>query len=712
LAQDRGKGVSTGQSLGFSGRAVLDVTEVPGSRPTLFRVTLTVQLGGHIGLSASRNPQGGGGGLGVGVQGEASTETTAVFSQELPADRAAQYRAAVEGGSIGEFRELQVAKLAGEGRLEEARSLYAAMKGRQRTTAGILAMKPGSSAESSTATSLGGSAGVSTNRSTLGIEIGGSRTVQNGWRVSFDGRQYIVTNTLAGETGVSGGVSFSQGPAGMGVSHGKAESRGRSVSFVIDAADPDVQAKLDTVTGLTNVDDLARLARSRPDLGGSVTDSKGTRTTDTTSASLAGVSLTGSDVKHQSQSVTRDAQGRETHTYEGGTASGATLSAGSTPLVSDVTDESVQVNVGPDKKVSGATTATRTQTDFLKTAQSAAAHPSALLALAKGDTSVIQQRTDEQGKTLTNDSFAQLSALAEDPVAWGKAWEGNISTREDWMQARFAVKRANGDPDKIAQALSRFQGSGSGRSATVEKAIGDTGISFEFPDEIAGQKAEFDALVVGDPFGHARELAAQGNAADAKAELNALDNRLQSLMHQVQTHRDAFQSSARLQEVQSRISDRQKEIETQLHGLAPKPAVVAPAPQPAGPGQAAPPAQAVDAAQARPQAPDEDLAAKVEARNKKIDRLIPQFLTYQEQERSVFAEVNRRLESWNPFTDKTSTPFNMLNDLKASYVKWKEQLNELRQVYQERGEDPARANQYAPDENRWNEVNHRVLYPS
>ena len=40
----------------------------------------------------------------------------------------------------------------------------------------------------------------------------------------------------------------------------------------------------------------------------------------------------------------------------------------------------------------------------------------------------------------------------------------------------------------------------------------------------------------------------------------------------------------------------------------------------------------------------------------------------------------------------------------------KAQLNELRQVYQERGEVPGRADQYGPDERRWKEVNDRVLH--
>ena len=48
---------------------------------------------------------------------------------------------------------------------------------------------------------------------------------------------------------------------------------------------------------------------------------------------------------------------------------------------------------------------------------------------------VLKQTTDVQGKTLSDDSFTRLAALAEDPRRWGKEWHGDINAFLDWQAA-------------------------------------------------------------------------------------------------------------------------------------------------------------------------------------------------------------------------------------------------------------------------------------
>src|SRR5205807_10594954 len=106
---------------------------------------------------------------------------------------------------------------------------------------------------------------------------------------------------------------------------------------------------------------------------------------------------------------------------------------------------------------------------------------------------------------------------------------------------------ANGDRNQISRAIAEFEaGGGIGRGSTVEQALRKSGIAFEFPDELAAQKQVYDSLIVGNPVGHADDLAERGQQQAALNELNAANDC--KLADAANAHIGAFESPAKLAE--------------------------------------------------------------------------------------------------------------------------------------------------------------------
>jgi hypothetical protein len=192
-----------------------------------------------------------------------------------------------------------------------------------------------------------------------------------------------------------------------------------------------------------------------------------------------------------------------------------------------------------------------------------------------------------------------------------------------------------------------------------------------------------------------------------------------TLSREVQMHNDDFTEPAKLAEMLNRISKRSGEIRAEIRALSAPPSPQAqPAdaqqtakkPAPAG-KQTTQDKAAADRAEeaAKEQAlakQREEANAKREERNARIDFLVPQCLTMQERERTAFAKANKEMDSW---FKSVATVFDILNTLKKSWPEWDSMVDQLRAVYQERGESPARANQFAPNKDMWNQINSRAL---
>ncbi len=288
--------------------------------------------------------------------------------------------------------------------------------------------------------------------------------------------------------------------------------------------------------------------------------------------------------------------------------------------------------------------------------------------------------------------------MAENPAAWQHAWNGNIGTFVDWEATRRRVLEAGGDRNLIAKALATFESKGSGRSRTLENAVGDSGVGFEFPEGLGDQKELYDSLVAGDPIGHARALAEQGNTTEAIAELNDDNAKLSKLMRTITAHGDDFKNPARLNEMMSRISSRATAIRAEGRRLSPVPSPAPAAPQ--AKAKIGPPteAQATQQAETERQAREQADSNRAE-RGERIKFLIPGCLTAAEQERRLFQQIDEDQKSF--LGANIYHIIAWLNEAKAAWPAWDTMVEELRGIYKEQGESPDRANQFAPHKADW-----------
>ncbi|MBV9815049.1 MAG: hypothetical protein JO229_04795, partial [Alphaproteobacteria bacterium] len=264
---------------------------------------------------------------------------------------------------------------------------------------------------------------------------------------------------------------------------------------------------------------------------------------------------------------------------------------------------------------------------------------------------------------------------------------------------RNKVLAANGDRNQIARAIAEFEaGGGIGRGSTVERALGKSGIAFEFPDELSDQKQVYDSLIVGDPVGHARELAERGQQEAAINELNAANDKLSKLAAAANAHTGAFESPAKLAEMLNRVADRRAELRAEVHQLsrAAAPQAASPAPKPEiGPPT---PEQQTDAEA-------EQRAKKAELLNRQLE-LIQTCTTLRVREQSTFSHVREEMDSWH--LDHLGASIDMakaLTAVKGSYAAWDETIQKLKASYQELGQDPAAADALVPDRKQWDAVN-------
>jgi len=695
--QDRGHGISTGQSAAFDGQINVDVKPIPNSYPVQYRVKLTLDLSGGASLSATHGEQGA---SERGVALAASGSLVISYVHTLSAEQANQYRAAALSGGHGDFAELRIARAVAQGRFVEAKAAIEADRKspilREGDEADIVAKGQVGADASATINKAGGpGAGV-----TAGVTRGGKVQVH----VAIVNGQAVYTVTVEGDRGWHLGASGSLGAAGGGYAHSASETNAQTVSFVVDPGDSALRAELAAISSLA---ELQSVIAKHPNLAAAQTVGHSNEVSGTVSAGVGGIGLGIEQGTGTSQETTIDASG-VTHTYSGhGTLGGSATAFGHTVSKSTVTD-TFSATVGPDKKVSGESSAAKTETDYGKSARQLGTQlenrPLQTVAgLVTGGTKVLQDSTDVKGKKLNNQSFARLSSLAEDATAWSHAWKGEYTGNlYAWNAIRGEIRDAKGDNDAIAAILARYEGGDSGRSSIVERAVGNTGIRFEFPDELADKKPEFEQLVVSDPVSHARELAANGSKADALTALNDAASRLSRLMQAIQSHEGDFTDPAATAEMMSRIGKRQTEIRSAIRDLSDKPR------EPSAKAVAAPGAskttQSVEQAapERAPAKPDADEIARREERNAKIATYIPACLTLRNTENAVFAVIEDEYASkWTrPDLILVSKKLNVLKQ--ETYPTWDGMVNELRSVFVERGESSGRADQYAPNRDRWN----------
>jgi predicted nucleic acid-binding protein len=689
------------------GSITVNVNEILGSSPAEYTVTVQVMLGGTLSASANQSGTRGTMGANASVSGSVTWSHTYAFSEQ----EKNAYLAAVNGNTSSSYQEIAAANLWARGNQEQAKTLLSTLGGKSPSVEMILRLRKGESQDFAAAASAQG--GFSGSAKAVSLGVSGSASMQNGWAISHRQSRYFITRSFTIEKGkvLEGDVSV--GLLSMGYAADSGTTQSTSVNFVVVEDDPDVQAKLATITAIGSIEELGRLAINRKDLGGSVTTTKGTSSGGTlrVGAGDGVVSLEGHQQGIKNDSVTRDAEGNIINVYEGGTNSGLSLkSKGHT--VASVNERSTirsEVNQASGK-ATGETLGEKSESDLTASAKYFASHPLASAqALYKGDTqALLKTTTVKTGANLEDDNYTRLWEQSKDENigSWRRAGIGLGGDNLDaWMKLRPSIKRSGGNRTVIAQLLQDFKTEGDDRRRRIIESVSDIGSGnrFEFPDSIKDQKEVFDSIVVNDPTNYANELLGAGKMTEALAELKSIDARLDALRTAINTHAGEIQPAI-LPDMNSRVSKRKAQVRMELTKLTPanKPVTIKPG---------APAPEKVDETE------KQNADRKVEI-DGEIKSLIASLKGFRTNENAKFGEVEKLFRKGIveiPYLNKEVRVSNpslseilpKLGEIQEGYKKWDPQIESLKALYRERGENPDQTNQYAPNRPKWNELNTR-----
>jgi len=686
------------------GSVTAEVREKPGTSPTRYEVTVKVMLGGSANVSASQSGKRGSIGAHAGVSGSLTWSNTYEFSEE----QKNSYLAAVNGDTASPYQEIEAAKAWSKGNREQAKSILSQLGGQQPSAQDILNMPEGSSSSFQADTRAEG--GVNASAKAVSVGVSGSVSTQNGWRNEHREGRYFLSRSFTVEKGKSFDAAAGPGLWSMGYRADSSTTHTTTANFEVKDDDSEVRAKITAITSAHSMDDLGKLALSRKDLGGSLTVTTGTSSGGTIKVGAADdkVALEMGEEGFKSDSVTRDAEGNESHTFEGGSQDSMKFRFKGHEGPGVANRSSIRTTVDPHGKASGETLGENTETDVTASLKQAASHPFATgQAGARGDTqAIVKKSTDIKGMNLQDQNYDRLAQLSERADLWSK--EGSYFGPKDyvaWMKLRPSIEKAHGNREVIAKLLQNFKTQGDDRRRQMLEGAMDVGegTRFEFPNVMKDQKEVFDRLVVQNPMGRAAELAAEGKNDEALADLKRVSGELDALTLKVQSHRGEIDASV-LGEMLSRISARRSEVRSEMTGLTPQ------AVPKTGAGDATTDAVNAQAEETRKREAERERAV---ADIKDIASTIKMF---QQEEQELFAFIEQEL---NPKSEgffgglkaavhTADTPLitTKLNQLKKLYnEKWDHQLTKLTDALKKAGLNPDAANNGKPNWDKWNALN-------
>jgi len=605
-----------------------------------------------------------------------------------------EYLAALNNKGIGAAaRELKIIELAARGSVNEARQLLAGIP-----QAGAKDPAEGDAVSEEITTGIEGGLGASATGKGGGTGVGASvsfsasrslkRTVEK-----RDGK-LIVTVQVVSEKGGTVGASGSYGLVGGGATYGGTSSVGRAVSFRLD---PDDQARYDAVMGVDSGEQLDALAGRDQTSVVSDTHSKGTSASHSVSATLAGGEVSIGGTSAYSESVTVGESGTSKQ-FSGSHGGGASAGIAGGPKLGYQETQTVTSKVGPDKRATGDVSAEVKQSDLAGSVKALQQKFSdkpigTAVGVATGGTALIHQTTEVIGMKLAPQDFDTIAAVAERKGDWDKAFHGHYNqSLQNWGRLAAKIRAANGDHEAIAKLLAEYAHDNDYAADAVQAVVrppkqGEGGIRYDWPAELANERATFDSLVVADPLPAARNLAATGEIEGAIAQLNTLNTRLTGVDAAIEKNRAKFSDDAAVAEMHRRIFNRQKAVSAEISKL--KAALAPPEATDTGPDVGPP-------TEAQAKAAQEKADQERQERKGRAEKLIPNLQQNQGIERDRFNEVRQELyhPPWYRNPD-LNTIFHKLNDLNDRfYPQWDPLVAELKQVLQENGDDPARVGEY------------------
>lgn len=689
------------------GSITANVSQIPGTSPARYEVTVRVMLGGTLSACATQSGKNGQIGANASVSGSLTWSDTYDFSEQEKND----YLAAVNGNTASSYQEIAAANLWAKGNQVQAKKILLQLGAKPPKAEDFLKLRVGESQSFSAEAGVQG--GVSGSVKAVSLGASGSASVQNGWVKARRQGRYFFTRSFTVEKGKALEGDVTTGLFRMGYKDDSGTTQSISVSFEVKEDDPDVKAKLKTITAVGSIEDLGRLALNRKDLGGSVTSTKGTSSGGTlrVGAGDGAGSVEAGQRGFKNDSEIRDAEGNVTNVYEAGTDDGVKVKVKGHDVASVNERSTIRTEVSQSGKAKGQTLLEKSESDLTASAKNVASHPLASAqALYKGDTqALLKTTTVKTGANLEDDNYARLAELAKNDHDWREAGTGfGGDNREAWMRLRFAVKRAGrNNPTALAQLLQDFKSEGDDRRRRIVERASDIGSGnrFEFPDAIKDQKEVFDSLVVNDPTHYAAELVGAGKTAEALAELKSIGSRLDALSTAINTHAGEILPTI-LPDMNTRISKRKAQVRAETSKLTPTATPTA-----LKPGVRAP--EKVDEAEKQ----NADRKAQIDG---EIKSLIVALQGNRVNENAKFAEVEALFRGAIvdvPLLGKVHLPklshapmndiLPKLHAVEEGYKKWDQQIEVLKALYRERNENPEQANQYVPNRAKWNELNTR-----
>ena len=562
IERQRASGPKLGAVVNASGKATANVTEVPGTDPLEYLVTVTINLGGKIGGSAGYDTEGKpkvGGELSVGGSGTYS------HARRLSAEEAKAYSERIKNAD-----EKELAMIANAG--GAARGLA-----QMHDADAQAAMGEGEKVSFGAEVEVG--AGLSAGYGPVGGQVGYTHTESNEFSVEKKDGKLVYDQKFGESDKGTLGVNANIGPVSGGMSWGESTKSASGYKFELDPADPNFKDKQARLAAARSPQDLADFARDYPDAVKGLTDMEGEASDRKATVGVGGVELGLSSGDRFEETVTKDENGNVIgREMEGAASRGASLKAGDLEL-SASREEAATVSVDEEGRATLDITQTDKETNLAKLAGSAL--PSWLTGEPEAEQSALERATRAkpkadttdtrvEGTSLTTGDLERLMARAADETSWNKGMAPPPRLANAWNELQRQIKAANGDQAVAARAVAEFMRAGGGCDDLVvgaaEKGGGREGVRYEFPEGLGHLKGTFDAIVVADPRDQVETVVKDKGAPAGLEAIDALLGRLQSLYNLIRSA-SGFQNPSARGEMLAAIDTRRSALEGRAREL-------------------------------------------------------------------------------------------------------------------------------------------------
>jgi hypothetical protein len=312
---------------------------------------------------------------------------------------------------------------------------------------------------------------------------------------------------------------------------------------------------------------------------------------------------------------------------------------------------------------------------------------------------------------LGNADFDRLSAAADDSSAWHAAFGRSKSyynaSLDHATELMAKVRSARGDRQAIAKAFAGYAEDNYQAAEFVQELVRppyqtEGGRRYDWPAKYHVQQSWYESLVLGDTRPAADRLAAAGQGPIAVLRLRNDIRLLDIVANTVDVNQEEFSDKEAAIEMLRSIRRREAELEQKARDLESAPPVEAAPSDPASHGPARSPAKATAAAATTAPAQAAPDPARVRWITEQIERYIADFKTNRASERQKFADFDGAFDHWF-WGDDIHAAIQALEYLHGRlYPNWDLQIEDMKKLYRELGQDPGQALAYGPDWDRWN----------